>query len=358
MLALFKQKFQAVNFSKLSILTVAFAALLLTGCISVQTNLALHGQGEWNGVQAITLSSDFVELMEEGEGGTSEFSTETEELDELLQQAQNAAADETLNVTFDEVQGDDGSLSYVIQANGSRYETLNEVLFQGEADISVAEVDGQRQITIRYDAAEATEGEAAPTEAEEQMSAEMMEAFGFSIVFRISGGEIISHNADRVEGNTAIWETPGIIEITLTESAEFDPATIAPADAPSGAGISLATLLDAAEQASDAEQQSSTATESTTAEDTTAQTEESAETTTESAMAESAEDSAAETPTEESAPAPTDETSAEAPATEEQALPTSGAILPQNGSAAPVVLAGVVLVALVGAGATTTLRRK
>jgi len=356
MLALFKQNFQAVNFSKLLILTVAFAALLLTGCISVQTNLALHGQGEWNGVQAITLSSDFVELMEEGEGGTSEFSTETEELDELLEQAQNAAADETLNVTFDEVQGDDGSLSYVIQANGSRYETLNEVLFQGEADISVAEVDGQRQITIRYDAAEATEGEAAPTEAEEQMSAEMMEAFGFSIVFRISGDEIISHNADRVEGNTAIWETPGIIEITLTESAEFDPATIAPADAPSGAGISLATLLDAAEQASDAEQQSSAATEGTTTEDTTAQTEDSTETTTESAMAESAEDSAAETATEESTTA-TDETSAEAPATEEQALPTSGAILPQNGSAAPVVLAGVVLVALVGAGATT-LRRK
>jgi hypothetical protein len=319
------------NFSRLSILAIAMLALLLTGCISVQTNVALHGNGSWNGVQAITLSPDFVELMEsEGE----DLSSDTEGLDEWLQEAQSAGGNANVNASFNEVKGEDGSLSYVLQADGSEYDALNQVLFQGEADISVADVNGQRQVTIRYDAASATEGGGETTAAEEEMSAEMLELFGFSIITRISGGEIINHNADRVEGGTAIWETPKLIEVTLTEAISFDPATVAPQEAPStGTAPSLATLLTELEENAETD-----ATEET-------------------ASATRTEELTIETPAEESASEPEAAPDAEV-ASETQNLPQSGAILPVDTSDAPLLIAGLVLIALVGAGVSTTLRKK
>jgi len=53
-----------------------------------------------------------------------------------------------------------------------------------------------------------------------------------------------------------------------------------------------------------------------------------------------------------------DEDAAAAPAEEEQALPTSGAVLPDHSSPAPLILAGLVLVTLVGAGATGSLLKQ
>ena len=65
-----------------------------------------------------------------------------------------------------------------------------------------------------YDATQSEEGsQGAP--AEEELPPEMMEAFGISFITKIGGDEIISHNADRVEGGIAIWETPTLIEVTL-----------------------------------------------------------------------------------------------------------------------------------------------
>ena len=338
MLQLFNQVMHHKTFSRLSILGTVAVSLLLTGCIGVQTNLAFYGEGQWTGVQAITISPEFVELMEsEGTDG-GELTTETEGLDEWLQQAQGAAADQSLNVTFDEVTEEDGSLTYVIQADGSQYDTLNEIFFQGEADISVAEVDGQRQITIRYDTSETTEGEATPED--EALSAEMMEAFGFRIITRISGGNIISHNADRVEGNTAFWDTPGLVEITLTEAAIFDTGTLAPQDMQLGSGSSLTTLLEGLEQSAE------NATTETTSESTTESTETTAESTDSTAA------------TQETATESADDT-ATTPATEGDALPVSGAILPDGSSAASLIFAGLVLISLVGAGAVTaTLHRE
>ena len=66
----------------------------------------------------------------------------------------------------------------------------------------------------------------------------MLEAFGLSITFRISGGQIISSNASRVEGSTAIWETPDKIEVTLTEAAAFSADTIALVEPPPDSGFS------------------------------------------------------------------------------------------------------------------------
>lgn len=339
MLALLIQKLKRKNLPQLSILLMAFAALLLTGCLSVQTNLALHGNGQWNGVQAITLAPEFVELMEsEGNEAGADLSATTEEIDQWVEQAQSAAGSEKLNVTFNEVEGDDGSLSYVLQADGDGYEALNQMLFQGEADISVAEVDGQRRVTIRYDASQAAPEENAQTN--EEMTPEMMELFGLSFVTRISGGQIISHNADRLEGNTAIWETPGLIEITLTEAAQFDPASVAPQEAPNNSTPSLATLLTALEQEANASSDQPAASADAGAAAPTDET-----------TADSSAPAAGESTGEEASPVE----SADAPAESEQALPQSGAILPTSSSLGSLVLAGLILAALAVAGTTAAL---
>jgi len=363
MLALLTQKSNRKTLSRLSILTLAFAALLLTGCLSVQTNVALHGQGQWHGVQAITLSEDFVQLME-SEGGSSELTTDTEGLDEWLDQAQDAAAQDNLNVSFNEVRGDDGSLSYILQADGQQLDTLNQVLFQGQAEISVNEVDGQRQITIVYDPTEA-EGEDVPTPAEQEMSAEMMQAFGISMFFRITGGQIISHNADRVEGSTAIWETPRQVEVTLTEAAEFAPNSVAPVQAPASSVPSIATLLATAAQQNETGDAESTPAEQTTTESTATETETAPETTTSESTTTTAEpttETSAEVTEEETAPAgeattPTTTDNEATAAEAEPALPASGAILAGPVSTTPIILAGLVLVALVGAGLGGSLRK-
>jgi len=348
---------QTKSFTRVSTLVVVFAALLLAGCFNAQSNVALYGNGQWSGVQAMTLSADFVQMMESSDQpGGSELTTETEGLDEWVQQAQSAANRGDLNVSFDEVKNDDGSLSYILQASGQSLETLNEVMFQGQANIEEAVIDGQKRITIMYDASQ-TDGEgstgSAPTPAEEQMTAEMMQAFGISIITKISGGEIINHNADRVEGGTAIWETPKMVEITLTEAAELNPDALTLEDVPNTGAFDLTALIDAANQ------METGAAPTTQEPDTAPTTDESAapttETTTQSTVSDAApQDSAA------SAEATTQSTDAPAntPAVAEDALPTSGAILPGNVSDTPLVFGGLVLMALVGAGTVTALRNK
>ncbi len=98
----------------------------------------------------MTISAEFVELMEsEGQTSGGEVTTDTEGLDGWIQQAQNAGARTDLDVSFNEVKNSDGSLSYILQASGQGLDTLNEVMFQSQASIEEAVIDGQRRITIR-----------------------------------------------------------------------------------------------------------------------------------------------------------------------------------------------------------------
>ena len=148
MLILISRKLHQINLFKFSRLGIIIMGILLTGCMSMQSNLVLYGEEQWSGVQAMQLSAEFVEMMEQGntsstqstEGGgtfTSETSIDTEGLDEWLANAQNVSDSDDLNVSFDEVKGADGSQSFILQASGQRYETMNQVFFNGEADISV-----------------------------------------------------------------------------------------------------------------------------------------------------------------------------------------------------------------------------
>jgi hypothetical protein len=395
MIIVILRNLQQVNLSKLSSLGLIVVGILLTGCMSMQSNLALYGEEQWSGVQAMQLSAEFVEMMEQGntsstqttEGGgtfTTETSIDTEGLDEWLANAQNVSNSDDLNVSFDEVESADGSQSFILQARGQRYETMNQVFFNGEADISVEVVNGQRQVTIHYDFSESSGQTAEPqqelTPEEMAMQQQMLEAFGLSITFRITGGEIISSNATRVEGNTAIWETPTIIEVTLTEAAEFSPDSIALVEPPPGSGFSvqafesmksfteeLETSIESSSPSTDTaapavteEVSPSTAIAGTPVESTEAEL--TSETTAPATEPGDAELESADTEVESDTMATTSEPSAgasaesvDAPAVESLALPTSGAVLPAQSSTALLIVAGLILIALVSAGAATTL---
>ena len=81
-------------------------------------------------------------------------------------------------------------------------ETLNTAIFGGGATITVEESpEGRRQIHLSYDPL---------------MMFGMLKSFKLSV----TGGEIVSSNADRVEENTAIWNDLDYgAEVVLTEAS-------------------------------------------------------------------------------------------------------------------------------------------
>jgi hypothetical protein len=253
-----------------------------------------------------------------------------------------------------------------LQADGQEFDSLNELFFQNNADISVEVVNGRRQITIRADiqSSEQTGGEAGQEISAEEL--QMMQSFGLGVVYRISGGEIISSNATRVEGNTAIWEFPTRIEVTLTEAAEFSPDAIALAAPPANSGFSptafeaiMESMAEGMAEDLETVNENSTRIESTTGNDSTQ-----AEVTQESSAnpAETSQTTTIETPgegvSEESAEIAVESTdTTTAPPAEDSTLPASGGVLPGQVSVAQLFLAGLVL-SIMGVGAAISLSQK
>ena len=236
----------------LSITVISLFSILLAGCLNFQTSVAIYGDQQWSGVQAMQISAEFSEMMNQGDsqttsedGVTVTQSFETDGFDDWLQQAQEASEYSDANVVFDQTEGEDGSQNFILRAEGDGLESMNQVLFGGSATISSEMVGEQRHITIRYvvsdpEGSDASGETLSPQELKQQQ--EMMAAFGLGIGFRISGGEIISSNASRVEGGTAIWDFPDVIEVTLTEADSFSPETVSLMAPPSGSTFSPEAL--------------------------------------------------------------------------------------------------------------------
>ena len=339
--------------------------LMLAGCINAQTNIGIYGNEQWSGVTALQLSAEFTQMMEEADSGGNDMELDSQEVDDWLAQAQKAAGREDLTVDFQESKGEDGSQSYVLSASGQGLNTLNEVFFEGKADISTATVNGQKQITIKHTFSDSAEQPEELTAEELAMQQQMMQAMGIGVSFRISGDQIISGNATRVEGNTAIWENPTQIEVTLTEAAAFAPAMVAVSAPPADAGFSpgaMEALMEgiAAEMAvqSTSESEGEPATESSTTTTSETTTKTGSETTPPQA------DNTTEQPTANSTGPATQAPNA-APATESAAAPTeadanlpnSGDVLPVSSNAAQLAMAGLMLLTLGGSAAAGLVKR-
>ena len=199
------------------------AGLLVSGCVNVETQIGVYEGGQWTGAIDAEFSAEGLAGLEEefGEGESALLLG-----DDAQTKMDEAAERDDIEYYASQETLDDGTEVSKAQAKGLNLDGLNEFLFGNQADISVAEVDGQRQVTIKLAGQEEEEDSGMSLAQVEQM----MTVMGISIVYKIGGGEIISHNADELDGNTAIWNNPfGGIEITLLEA----PAASMPTDFPS-----------------------------------------------------------------------------------------------------------------------------
>ncbi len=185
-------------------LGVVFMASMLSGYTNIETDVTIYENEQWQASQSVELSAEVVKLMAAEDTSVADISQKIAEAESLAQQ-------DSLNFTFSQETREDGSMVIETAGNGQGFEQLNEMFFDGNADISVNEVDGQRQVTIRQMGID---------------SSEMMEV-GASNVIIITGKRIVQSNAGQVQLNaTAIWENPNEIDVTLTEVAG-DPSPLA-----------------------------------------------------------------------------------------------------------------------------------
>lgn len=347
-------------------LMLMVVSVFLVGCFNVQTHVAFSGQDQWDGVQAIQLSSEFLETGDTGEAAPLDINAWSDN-SEVVSNNPNA------NVSVEQQSNDDGTETYVMRGSGQGLDLANELFFEGEAELISSMVDGQTQISLSYEFstndADASAEELSP--AEQAMMEQMLASMGIMNLLTIATGEIIESNADRIENDTiAVWENPSLVEITFVPQTTFDPSTIALRDlpAPTFSMEDLEGLDDSAGTASGDEPDdefaiappSSDSDTELVLEDTTGDSATTEETTAEDSSADTADDVTAE---DTASDAPATEIVEEAPPTDEEiamniipdpsaeeslagALPDSGGVIAVPVSLATLIFAGIVLVVL------------
>ena len=171
--------------TKAVILASALVGLVLSGCGIVRTDVTFLQGGRWKASVRMTIPAQVLSMYG-GEAG----------IDSLLQQQAGQNWQQAEQVMKKE-RGKDGSVTYVFNTEGAGLDDLNEKAFEGLATISQSP-DGE--ISFSYSPG---------------LGAQM---YGLSI----TGGRIISGNADEVKGNTAIWHDlmrSGSAQVVVTEAS-------------------------------------------------------------------------------------------------------------------------------------------
>jgi len=163
-------------------------ALVLAGCGEVDSEVVFKPDERWSARVDMTLNPSEVAAFG---GATALEARLKEQLDPLQRLA--------LESRWSKDQHSDGSVTYHLSLDGKGYASLNQALFNNQAAIRTVTQDGQRQIHFSYTALSAG-----------------VRRFGL----RLTGGRIVSSNADEVRGGTAIWRTwRGSAEAVLTEAS-------------------------------------------------------------------------------------------------------------------------------------------
>jgi hypothetical protein len=168
---------------KTALLAAVIVAFLLSGCGILRTDITFLQGERWKAIVRMTVPAQLLTMY--GEAG----------IDSQVQQ--RAATDwQQLQQVMKKERGKDGSVTYVFTSEGVGLNDLNEKVFQGQATISRSS-DG----TIAFSYSPGWDAQ----------------MYGLSI----TGGKIVSSNADQVKGNTAMWNDlmrSGSAEVVLTES--------------------------------------------------------------------------------------------------------------------------------------------
>jgi hypothetical protein len=170
----------------LGLLAIA-ALLLLAGCGTMDTEVTFYQGERWQTIMEVYLLPATVSMMG-GEAG----------LEAEMERSMPEVEDEKVEFSWEKERHEDGGVTYRFTMKGEDWDQLNEVIFDGQATITK---DESGQVHLSY---------------------YTMGNIGFArTVLRLRGGKIISSNADRVEGDTAIWIDPSQVEVVLTEKSSF-----------------------------------------------------------------------------------------------------------------------------------------
>ncbi len=181
------------SWTKVLFLTaISVAMLTLAGCGTAEGNITLYQGGRWEGDFDFSVPREMLTLA----GGEAALDAEMQAgMEKEMAEAQG------VQFSWQKTRSDDEGITYRFSMAGNDLESLNAAL-EDDGEVWVEEgPGGKRLINFRFTPdAEGT-----------------MMRFRFSL----TGGEIISSNADRIEGGTATWyDLSGgrTAEATLTEA--------------------------------------------------------------------------------------------------------------------------------------------
>jgi hypothetical protein len=170
----------------------------IPGPINFSNTIVIYENEQWDGRQIIEISPQLLAAIESDDPSVDYYRRQ-------LTRLRTVESDPALNMTYTEVTRDDGYLIATAVGTGTGFNKLNELFFDGRANITVAIFgtnNSQRQVSIFV-------GNRNPGE---------ITAAGGAENWRISGEKIISSNAlEVILFNTALWTNPFEINVNLTE---------------------------------------------------------------------------------------------------------------------------------------------
>ena len=181
--------------------TLSLLGLIAVGCVGIgdaDVHVTFYSGERWKAEVTSSLTWREVSTL----GGQQEIEDYLE--DELTRQA--LREDWKYSWRAEYPQG--GGVTYVISAEGSGLDTLRGILGE-QATVYVPDSNGSRRLVVHF----------TPTSP----------ALASSYTLQLTGGEIISSNADVVEGSTAIWYDLGYGEsadAVLTEASSFGAGSL------------------------------------------------------------------------------------------------------------------------------------
>ena len=170
--------------TKLRFLAIALITLpTLAGCVTGEAKLTLYRGDSWEGTFDFTIRREMINLA----GGE-------EALDAQLQAgAEEELATghiENLRASYEKIRSDDQAVTYRFSYSGDDLDSFNTML-EGSGEVwSEESTDGKRLVHFHF----------APDLFFSE-SQGLLAAFSLSL----TGGEIVSSNADKTEDGTAIW---------------------------------------------------------------------------------------------------------------------------------------------------------
>jgi hypothetical protein len=173
----------------LSMVTVVF---FLVGCgADIDQSVTFYRNEQWSAEIKLGTSAEMVALL----GSPAEIERE---LDSWVTEAKQIGVDASWKSSQE-----GRTLIYTLEANGTGYDALKEMMFDNRTQITVIEEEGKRHIHFS-----------------QPVSRDFLDANRYTIT--LTGGEIISSNGTVLDRGSVQWVDPsGRMEAVLTEKSRF-----------------------------------------------------------------------------------------------------------------------------------------